>query len=241
MAIFNDKILRVQVEPAFSEVIQGQVEIHGDLQIEENGLLFSYRTKNFFGKFSEEKNRLVPYEDLSSVELKQRISSTKLRLHFRKLGAMIAMPGEHKSFMQFKIARSDNRRAASFFERLQYRVDSENEAMSSSIPFKLDSSGMGLEEHEGLLYLEEEFIVLDIKSGMSGDRKEDQHTIKIEPKAIKDIQVNPGAINDHVLIWPKKDTLLEAMPGNHEAGRVKLKVKRKYRERLEELLSFHRD
>ena len=233
MGISNDKIVRVQVEPAFSEVIQGQSEIHGDLQITEDGLLFSYRTKNFFGKFSDEQNRIVPYDELANVELKQNIASSKIRLHFRKLGSMIKMPGEHKAYMQLKVLRSDRQKVGAFVDRLESLVSRE---AGTSIPFVLSSSEMGLTEHEGLLYLEDEFIVIDVKSGFAGNRKDDQHTIKIAPRAIKDIQLKTGTVHDHVLIWPRKDTLLEAMPGNHEAGRVKLKVKRKYREKLEELL-----
>lgn len=230
-------ILHVRVEPAFSEVVQGKFEIHGQLEIADEALLLSYSTKNIFGKYSDTQDLEIPFTDINSITLKKRFMSARLIIHPRQLGLMQSMPGEHRSQMIFKVNKEDRKRAEPFTQYLQYKVFDSPQPDGGSVPFSLPSTNMGFTEHEGLLYLEGEFLVFDLQSGIAGGQKEDRHIIKVEPAALHDIQVKPGTVGDSLLIWPKKSTLLKAIPGSHAEGRIKLSVKRKYRDALEHLVT----
>ena len=236
METTRKQLIRVQMDPAVVEVLQGQVEIHGDLEIVESGLVFSYQTKNILGKFSEGQHLEIPFADLSTVVLKRGIISPKIIVRPRQLGVMKQMPGEHRSHMVFKVSRHDRSKAGAFVSFLQGKLHAISDAPTSSIPFTIPSTNMGFTEHEGLLYLEDEFLVFDLQSGFPGGQKDDRHLIKIETSAVKDMQLKPGAGSDRLFIWPKKEALLEAMPGNHQGGKIKLTVKRKHREALEKML-----
>ncbi len=232
----GNRILRGRIDPAFSEVIQGQFEIHGSLEISDDALVFSYNTKNILGKFSETEYREIPFGDISSVVLKKILISARVIMYPRHLGVMNTLPGEHRSHMIFKVHKADRSRASAFVNYLQYKLDTLESAPASSVPFKLSSTDMGFTEHEGLLYLENEFLVFDLQSGIAGGQKEDRHVIKVEPAALQDIEIKAGAVYDNLLIWPKKEKLLLAIPGNHKDGQIKLSVKRKHREALEKIV-----
>ncbi len=94
-----------------------------------------------------------------------------------------------------------------------------------SIPFKLPD--LGLNEVKGYLYFENEFLVFDIETALFGEFDEDEHTIKVEPKAILDMEYREGWFGDVICVRPKKDDLLNALPGDFK-DEVELKISRKH-------------
>lgn len=94
-----------------------------------------------------------------------------------------------------------------------------------SIPFKLPD--VGLNEVKGYLFFEKEFLVFDIETALFGEFDEDEHTIKIEPKAILDMEYRRGWFSDKICVRPKKDDLLKALPGDFR-NEVELKISRKH-------------
>ncbi len=94
-----------------------------------------------------------------------------------------------------------------------------------SIPFKLPD--IGLNEVKGYLFFEDEFLVFDIETALFGEFDEDEHTIKIEPKAILDMEYRQGWFSDKICVRPKKDDLLKALPGDFR-NEVELKISRKH-------------
>ena len=106
----------------------------------------------------------------------------------------------------------------------------------SSIPFQLPDIHGGFTEIKGLLYLDEEFLVLEIETALIGEFNKKQQVIKVEPAALADIRLERGVIKDRLCIRPKRRELLEVTPGKY-LGELQLKLWRKYRERAEQLVA----
>jgi len=101
------------------------------------------------------------------------------------------------------------------------------------IPFSLPD--VGLREIRGVVYLDDGFLVLQIKNAFLGLVDEQSDVVKVAPEAVIDLHVKTGFVRDHLVIEPKSVELLEAVPGEHLAS-VKLRTKRKYRRHLERLV-----
>jgi hypothetical protein len=101
------------------------------------------------------------------------------------------------------------------------------------IPFALPD--VGLREIRGLVYLEDDFLVLRIKNAVLGLVGEKKDLIKIEPKALRDLRIERGLFRDRLVIRPKRADLLDAVPGEHPSA-VTLRVGRKHRSDLMRLV-----
>ena len=102
-----------------------------------------------------------------------------------------------------------------------------------SIPFKLPD--VGLSEVQGYLYFEEEFLVFDVETALFGEFNGEEQTIKIEPKAIVELEFEKGVFKDKLCVRPKKRDLLKAMPGSFE-DEIKLRVAHKHRGKVHRLI-----
>ena len=114
-----------------------------------------------------------------------------------------------------------------------------NYRLMKSIPFTLPELNGGLTEITGRLYEEEEFLVLDVETALLGEFDKEGQVIKIEPAALRDIELDKGVFKDKLRLWPKKRTLLEALPGNYK-GEVPLSIWKKHRSDVEEILAWVR-
>ena len=106
----------------------------------------------------------------------------------------------------------------------------------STIPFSLPDINLGLTEINGKIYLDEEFVVIDVETSLLGEFSQDQQIVKIEPNAIDEIRLDRGMIKDKLCIRPKKRELLKVMPGTHTAE-LAMSIWRKYRDRAEQLVA----
>ncbi|MEM6644681.1 MAG: hypothetical protein AAF730_00360 [Bacteroidota bacterium] len=95
---------------------------------------------------------------------------------------------------------------------------------------------VGLREVRGLVYIDDGFLVVQVKNMLLGMVDEEKDTIKIEPPALLSVHIRRGLIWDRLVIQPKKMDLLDMVPGQHKNS-VDLRVLRKYRSDLERLLS----
>ncbi|NND70560.1 MAG: hypothetical protein HKN43_03175 [Rhodothermales bacterium] len=98
----------------------------------------------------------------------------------------------------------------------------------SSVPFDLPDINGGLTEIKGLIFLDDEFLVIEFETAFLGEFGKEQKTVKIEPAAISQIHLDQGFIRDIISIRPKKTDLLDAIPGSH-LGELRLKVWRNRR------------
>lgn len=94
---------------------------------------------------------------------------------------------------------------------------------------------VGLREVRGLVYIEEGYLVLQIKNALLGVLDAEKDTFKIEPGALEEVRIKRGFFKDRLVLTPKKADLLDAVPGEHRSA-VELRVWRKYRQDLERLV-----
>lgn len=223
----------ITIEVSTSEVLQGIGEIHGTLEATEEGVLLSYRTKNFLGSLSNVHRVTIAVDDLRDVEYSKTAIGAKIILRPRRLEIMEHLPGDTTREVVFKIKRADRTVADRLASYLKYRLF-EQAFDADAVPFTLPDKHMGFTEVSGVAYLEDAFLVLDILEHSAAGSTEDHHIIKIELRALLRVQYNPGVIKDVFMIRPKGPELLEALPGKN-AVEVELSVRRKHRASAEAL------
>ncbi len=103
----------------------------------------------------------------------------------------------------------------------------------SRIPFTLPD--VGLREFEGLAWIEDEFLVIQISNKLLGLIDEDRDVIKIEATAISDIRLQKRPFKDRLIITPKKHELLDLVPGKHPND-LRLRIWRNKRSETERLM-----
>ena len=103
----------------------------------------------------------------------------------------------------------------------------------SSIPFQLPD--VGLREISGRLYLDPDFLVFEVQDALVGEFDKEHQVIKIEPSAVREIRLERGIIRDQLCIRPKREDLLEMMPGTYQTE-LRLKLWSKYRRPAEQLV-----
>ena len=99
-----------------------------------------------------------------------------------------------------------------------------------------------------MVWVEDEFLVIQLTNKLFGLIDEDTDVIKIEATAIHDIRIQRRPFKDHLIITPKKHELLDLIPGKH-ANDVRLRIWKTQRSNLDRLLlevlalqkSAHRD
>lgn len=111
-----------------------------------------------------------------------------------------------------------------------------NEMREDTMPFKLSASGLGLLEHRGKMYLDDEFLVFELKSLLAGVENKKQQVVKIEPHALASVRLDEGGVSDAICIIPKKADLLTAVPGNHEKE-LRLEISKQHRVQGEDLVA----
>lgn len=92
-----------------------------------------------------------------------------------------------------------------------------------SIDFTLPDLHAGFTEIQGAVYLDDEFLVLDLEVSTLAGLKTSDRIIKIEPKALSHIFLRRGLVKDKICLKPKRDDLLKAVPGSHR-GDLQLRV-----------------
>jgi len=108
------------------------------------------------------------------------------------------------------------------------------------IKFTLPSVGLlELTEVEGVVWVEDGFLVLEIKQSLAGLVNTDSEVVKIEPDALKEIYLQRRLFKDRLVLVPKKTDLLNAIPGKHISD-VQLRIWRTKRFQIERLIEeFH--
>jgi hypothetical protein len=105
------------------------------------------------------------------------------------------------------------------------------------IKFTLPGIGMmELREVEGLVWMEDDLLVIEVKHKLLGILDEETETVKIEPSALNDVYIKTGLFKDRLVLVPKKRDLLEVVPGKH-INDVRLRIWRSKRRQTRQLVS----
>lgn len=94
------------------------------------------------------------------------------------------------------------------------------------IPFSLPD--VGLREVKGFVYLDDEFLVIEVVSAVLGLTDRERTTVKVAPSALRSVHFEPGLFRDRLHVVPEKVDLLQTIPGDH-INEVALRVPRKHR------------
>ncbi|MEZ4702924.1 MAG: hypothetical protein R2834_21505 [Rhodothermales bacterium] len=216
-----------------SDVLKGIAEINGLLEATEETVDFVYRTKSLLGELSEVLRVPMPLDDLRDVEYVKTAIGARLVFKPRRLEILDLLPGEHTREVVFKVRRGDRAEADRLAAYLKYRLYEQNVG-DDVVPFTLPDKGMGLIHVNGLAYLEDEFLVLEVMERTAVGTTEEHHVIKIELKALLRVQYNPGVLKDVLTVRPKGRELFDALPGKSDVE-VELTVRRRHREAGEAL------
>lgn len=104
----------------------------------------------------------------------------------------------------------------------------------ANIPFEISDSHS--DEISGLLLLEEEFVVFEIRVRKWGLYKEPPELVKVEFGVIDNMRFERGFFKDSIFVVPKRSELLDAIPGDHK-GELRLKVAKRYREEAQQFVA----
>jgi len=109
------------------------------------------------------------------------------------------------------------------------------------LAFTLPNFGlMELREIEGIVWMEDGFLVIEIKHKLIGLLDEESSTVQIEPSALRDIYLKKGFFKDRMVLVPKKRELLEVIPGKH-VNDVKLRIWRTKRSEIRDFIEEFRE
>lgn len=225
----------VVVEVTAADVLDGVSEIHGSLGIDEESLVFVFYKKKLLGGVTDDETVRLPLKDIQEVKLKKGPVNTRLMVYPKRLSMIEEIPGAHSEQLKFQIKKEDKKYAEPFLGALRSAMFDAAEEGLDSVPFKLEDTNMGFTENSGLLYMDEEFLVFDIQSGLKGVTRAERQQVKVAPKAISGIRLKQGNTKDVLYIKPKKTKLLQVIPGDHK-HEVKLKIKKKHRVAAERLV-----
>ena len=157
------------------------------------------------------------------------------------VGSVLAVMREMRDSGMTMVAVSHEmrfaREAAALVSQLQRALSDRGPMDVSRLPFQLPDANLGITEIKGVVYLDEAYLVFEVRSGVTGGTKKKQHVIKVEPGALAEVQFNRGAFRDQLYLRPKKRDLMRAMPGmykNKEA--LKLRIPKRYRAEAEHLV-----
>jgi len=226
----------VSVDVSVSDVMRGILEIDGILTLEKESLLLEYRMSAIpgFDSASIESFR-VAFDDIQDIEYRERIFGTSIILRPRRLAVIEAMPGDQRTEIKFKIKRKHRSAAAELVTDIQIAFARSRTDSLGSIPFSIPSASRNFAEVTGLVYLDDEFLVFEVQSGLPGGSRNKDDIVKIEPKELSDIRLNTALLKDVLYIRPKKEQLLEVIPGDRVEA-LRLKINNTYRSEVKRLV-----
>lgn len=227
------------VEVSFRDVLRGNFEIDGLLSLETTSLLIEYRTSGIFGLDSSTpplQSFHIAFGDLQDLEYRERIFGTTVILTPRRLAIIEGMPGMDGTVIKLSIKRKHHSKASELISEAQIAFSRSRTDSLNSIPFSLPSTSRDFAEIGGIVYLDDEFLVFEMQSGLpSGSRRNDQ-IVKIEPTALADIHLDRALLKDVLYIRPKKEQLLDIIPGDR-VDALRLKINNTYRADVQLLVS----
>lgn len=101
------------------------------------------------------------------------------------------------------------------------------------IPFVLPD--VGLREISGHLYIENDFLVIELVDALVGEFDKEKKTIEIEPAALQLLELDTGILKDKLVVRTYSSEFLKHIPGDY-TGDVTFSCWRNYRDRLRRLV-----
>ncbi|HUF08962.1 MAG TPA: hypothetical protein VMO47_06565 [Rhodothermales bacterium] len=103
----------------------------------------------------------------------------------------------------------------------------------SRIPLRLPD--VGLNEIEGLVFIDGGQLVIRFGSSLLGLFDTDKDEMRVSPGELEDLRIKHGLFKDRLVVTPMDVDVLDRIPGKHPTS-LRLRVWRKYRSDLEKLV-----
>jgi hypothetical protein len=226
------------IEVGVGDILNGILEIDGLLSFEHDTILLEYRTSvipGFSSSGAPLKSIRIPLSDLQDIDYREKVFLTKVTFTPRRLSTIEGVPGDHSTDLKLRIKRKNRQRAAALVSEIQIAFARTRHSSIGSIPFLMPKASKDFTEVGGLLYTEDEFLVFELQAGISGGSRKSDQIVKIEKTAIRDISLSEALLKDVVSIQPKRQQLLDVIPGDH-VDSVRLKVNSSYRSDVKALI-----
>ena len=232
MDTFHDGV-PVSIEVSMSEVMRGVFEIKGVLRFADEAVVVEYREHGARSQPSGAETFHLPLAALQEVVLK----GGKIILRPRRLSTLGQVPWTTRETVVFQVKRAHRTQAAALVAQLQEALAERGVEASVGIPFRLPDANLGFTEIKGIVYVEEEYLVFEVATGVSGGSQKKRQTIKIEARALEALHLDPGTFSDHLYVRPKERDLFRVMPGMYRGkDELKMKISTSYRGETEHLV-----
>jgi hypothetical protein len=110
-----------------------------------------------------------------------------------------------------------------------------NHDNTTSIPFRLADTRYGLTEHKGLLHIENDTLLFEVASGISGGYVKERQQFRVEPREVHSIRLKKGIFKNQLIFNIVAGTSLTTMSGEHREE-VKLILSKQYRGTADQIL-----
>jgi hypothetical protein len=229
--------LPVTVEITIPELIQGVFSIEGTLQYAVDTLTFDYQARDMRGRTVLEESILLPLDQVRTVERKRGFRGAKVVVHPKQLVTFEFVAGAARHAFVFQVKHTHRKAAARFVAEVRRAHAALGADGVDRIPFKVPSANLGVTEIDGLVYLDDVFLILEVASGISGGVRKEQQVIEVDPRALDDIWFKQGVVRDRLILKPTKRDLFRVMPGMYRGKEtLTLSLKTVYRTAAEHLV-----
>lgn len=233
---FSNVSVPVFIEISPSEIRQHIFKIEGVLSYAEQTVTFEHQTSGKRFQKSAVKTFQLNLDVLREVKLKNRMLGSKIILCPRRFAVLEQVPWTTTDEIVLLVRQQSRGLAAAWVSQVQLVLSETGVKELSSIPFQLPDTNHGLTEHKGLLYLEEEFIVFEVASGLPGGYKMERQMIKFELGAVETMRLGWGLLRDRLYVRIGRSNFLTMMSGEYKEE-LKLKIRKQHREGAKQLVS----
>lgn len=226
--------LAATTDVAIPELLQGTTGYWVDLDLDGDVLRITYRPQGLRARTSDPVVLSLALDDLQAAELKRRPRHDRLVLHPRRLGPIEAAPGPRRLDLPFRVAPRHRAQAEAFVGALRQGW-AKRPPGQRSMRFSLPQGDSGLTESIGLCTLDDEHLILDVLTGLSGGTQKELQIVKVEPGALAAVELETGLLRDRLVLEPRTTALFDALPGRHK-NVVTLRLPRRCRADAEHLV-----
>jgi hypothetical protein len=220
----NDPI-PISIEVAISDMISGVFEINGSLTILPDRLVLRYAGVGLTGRVRDRSEVDLGHDDVRDVVLKERPWGLRVVIHPKRLSAFADLPGESHDRVVLRAKRRYRAHLRQALVKFTEELRDREEYDIPGIPFSLPD--VGVAEVKGVLYLESDYLMLEVVSGLPGVTRSRTRRVEVAIEAIGHIRFEKGLRKDSIFLDCGEE-LLDVIPGRH-AGELRMRVSRRHR------------
>ena len=221
----NSESIPVTIEVSISDMLVGVFEIKGSLTIHPDRLELRYSEVRIFGSERARSRVDLGHDDVRDVVVKEWPWGNRIVIYPKRLTAFSELPGESHDRVVLRARRRHRARLRSAIAGFTAELRDREEYDIPGLPFSLPDAGIS--EVKGGLYLESDYLVLEVVSGLPGVTRSRTRRVEIALEAVESIRFESGLRKDSIFL-DCGARMLEAIPGHH-AGELRMRISRRHR------------